>query len=237
MLLTDKCQSWEHLTWILGTGKSQFLSLWPKNDFDAVILSCHVVPILLQPTYLFIHMLEGEIQIKRVFWGRERKSDLCICEVLAKNVLALAKKLTSQFLKNESFIGFFFLAFDYNFHCIANIFTIFFWCVFIYKNSLLSLSLCIYACCVWITQSYFYVLCIRKLSLDCPDQMPIPPLWVIFSKMCCCSKQQQLSFSHHRSSLRRGRMHLVPEVLPMSLYHEIGSPGAKNTLPEVRKNS
>lgn len=31
------------------------------------------------------------------------------------------------------------------------------------------------------TQRYFYTLCIRKHSLDCPHQVPIPPPQVIFS--------------------------------------------------------
>lgn len=64
--LIDKYQGWEHIKWILGTGKTQFLSLWPKNDFDTVILICDFAPVSLQPIYLFIHVLEGEIQIKRV---------------------------------------------------------------------------------------------------------------------------------------------------------------------------
>lgn len=51
----------EHLTRILGTGESQFLSLQPKNYFGAVIFYSHDAPIALQPTYLLIPMLEGEI--------------------------------------------------------------------------------------------------------------------------------------------------------------------------------
>lgn len=64
----------------------------------------------LATSYLFIHpyVKRWNIDLKG-FWGGERRSDLCICEASAKNVLvlALAKKL-SIFWKTKALLAFFF---------------------------------------------------------------------------------------------------------------------------------
>lgn len=127
---------------------------------------------MLQSNYLLIHTPESEYGPK-VILGGDGKSELCISEVLAKKVLvsALAKKLSS-FLKTKALLALFFNIFLWgmvgcNFYCTANIFTINFFYVYSHTKITWSLSLCTF--CVWITQSYFCVLWIRKLSLGRSD--------------------------------------------------------------------
>lgn len=218
--------------------------IWHRIWEEANLNSCHYDPRMIlcchsfmsccshfAVTHLFTHPHTRRwIWTKRFILGRDRKSELCISEILAKNVLAsaLAKKLRS-FWKTKALLALLFIflgGFECNFYCTADTFTIFFY-VYSHTKITFSHSLCVYVLCVDY-QSWFYALWIRKLSLGRSGGNS-SPLSNFFKKLLSWAFPTSVGrMSHPRDTSGCA----LSQGLLWGHWDEMGSPGAQN-IPEV----